>query len=695
MEKLVDAASNRTGGIHVLHGLGGCGKTAVAQAVFNSVTRADGRIGLWVNASERSTLRAGMLAVAADRGATTAELAAAFDGQRASADLVWHYLDHSSRPWLLVLDNADDPHALAEGAWLRPSQQGTVIVTTRAASSHVWNEAELHSVGLLPVEDAAQVLCDLAPGAGTVEEAKSVARRLDCLPLAVTLAGSFLSRQLLESWSMSDYQRHLDENATELIDRGAVPGNSERNARQLVGKTWEISLRALAESGAPESTTLLRLLSCWGSGPVPLPLLLPDAVRATELSALDPPLSEKRVETALRGLLDHSLVSLVEHEEGGVVVRCIQTHGIVLDSVAAAVPQEQRRPLVASAARLLENQVPAELVRGRTPAHVRPLVPHATSLLRRVPDASTAPQVASVAVRLAGHAFEGGDYQASLFLANAAGETAEQWLGAEDPVTLRARHRAATVLFRLGRFEESETLHRNVLESRKRVLGPEHPETLESRQDIHEPIGQLRRPEESVAALRDAEEFRTRALGADHPDTLHTRALLIEYLAVTNAVTEFDEIGEFTVSACAEILGEDSFTTVTALHNFAYGLYKFSRWEQAELFARKALDGRERLHGPDHPLTLSAAVLLSWVLRERDSLEESILLGRRVVAGQERSLGREHPYLLANRTGLASSLVAAGQVAEARSLARENLPLCEQVLGADDPLTVRTRDLLE
>ncbi|WP_260605712.1 tetratricopeptide repeat protein [Streptomyces sp. WAC01280] len=691
---LLTAAGDETGGVHVLHGLGGCGKTAVAQAVFNEVTRRGRRIGLWVNASERSTLRAGMLAVAADRGAEAGELAAAHGGQRASADLVWHYLHCSSEPWLLVLDNADDPAALGEGSWLRQSPQGTVIVTTRQAGSPVWQGAHLHRLGVLPIEDAAQVLRDLAPEAGSTEDAETVARRLDCLPLALTLAGSFLSRQLLESWSMSDYSRHLDDNPTELIDQGANPGNAERNARQLVGRTWQISLAALADDGVPECVSLLRLLSCWSSDPVPLSLIRPEVVSATELGALEPPLIGPRVEAALRGLLDHSLVSLVSLDVGGEAVRCVKTHGVVLDSVAATVPKDQRALLATAAATLLQAAAPEGSSRAQDADPVGHLVPHAASLLGRVEEAGSAGHAVALATRLAARLFEGGDFRAALTLAQAAAETAGHWLEPDDPATLRAEHRAAMSLFRLGRFEESEGLHRRVLDARERVLGPEHAETLESRQDIHEPLSQLQRIEECLATLRETAEIRSRVLGEHHQDTLHASALLIEYLAVSEAVEEFDSVGPRIVAACEEHLGNDSFTTVTARHNYAYGLHRFGRAAEAEGEARKALEGRELVHGSDHALALSAAVLLSWILGELGQIEESLVLGRRVVSGQELALGQEHPYLLTNRTGLAEALAAAGETVEARALARQNLPLCERVLGADDPVTVRTRGLV-
>ncbi|MGW1814270.1 tetratricopeptide repeat protein [Streptomyces sp. NPDC002125] len=693
MARLTEAVEHGGGGVHVLHGMGGCGKTAVAQTLFNNVSGRDDRIGLWVNASERATLRAGMLAVAADRGAETSELAAAHDGRRASSDLVWHYLNYSAQPWFLVLDNADDPAALEEGAWLRSSTRGTVVVTTRVGGSRVWNGAELHPVGVLPVKDAALVLHDLAPTTGTPREAEMVARRLECLPLALALAGSFLSRQLLENWSMSDYRRHLDENPTELIDRGAEPGSSEGNARQLVGRTWEISLSSLADDGLPECASLLRLLSCWSSDPVPLSLLRPLSVGAVDLGAVDPPLPGDRVEPALRGLLDHSMISLVDVGEGGGAVRCVKAHGVLLDSVAAAVPSEQRTLLTEGAARLLEAEIPAEVSGGAGLDRVRGLVPHVMRMLGLVEGPATGADVVGIANLLSRHAFAGGDYYASLHVAQAASKVSETHLGADHPHTLGAQHDMALALFRLGRFEESERIHRKVLDGRERVLGEEHPETLQSVLSYHEPLGQLGRLEECVAALRRAQEVRGRVFGENHSETLYARALLIEYLAMAGAVEEFDSAGPETMELCEEVLGADALATVVSHHNFAFGLYHFGRFEQAEPIARMALAGRRRVQGAEHPLVLSATVLLSWILAARGALEESISLARIVVSGQERSLGAEHPYLLTNRTGLAASLAAFGEVAEAQALARLNLPLCERVLGADDPVTVKTRSL--
>ncbi|MFE5120751.1 tetratricopeptide repeat protein [Streptomyces sp. NPDC056669] len=651
MERLRAAVTGPGGDVHVLHGLGGCGKTAVAHALFTEAVRDHGRIGLWVNASERISLRAGMLAVAGDRGATTGELAAAASGQRAAADLVWHYLDHSAQRWLLVLDNADDPTVLEEGGWLRSSPLGTVLVTTRHATSPLWRGtgSARHPVGVLPEADAAQVLCDLAPDAGTVESAQKVARRLGCLPLALTLAGSHLSHQLLESWSMDEYDRKLSEDSTALVDQGAV---GSRQSRHLVGRTWQLSLDALAGQGLPEATTLLRLLSCWAADPVPLSLLMPVARGEVDLGHLDPPLAADRVEPALRGLLDHSLIGMVETDGR----RCVQAHGVLLDSVAVGSPEEQRTALAEAAGQLLEAALPPEdAAPVETRTELRLLAPHASRSLHGSPGE----WAVHLAVRVVEQLFAAGDFAMTLSMSVTVADEAERLLGEEHPVVLSARHNMGRTQHRMGHYAESEATLRKVLRSRERILGVDHPDTLRTCAVLSVPIQILGHVDEAVRLLRRTIAGQRRVFGEDSEETVFSRAWLLEVLPHLGGSAEFDEAARV-VEDCERLLPPGHLTTVMAYHNHAEGLRVLGRYVEAEPVARRALTERIRLQGPDHPQTLAALSLKARVAHGLGKYDEAIAALRELIERRERVLGPEHPFIANNRQWLTAWQAEAG-----------------------------------
>ena len=75
---------------------------------------------------------------------------------------------------------------------------------------------------------------------------------------------------------------------------------------------------------------------------------------------------------------------------------------------------------------------------------------------------------------------------------------------------------------------------------------------------------------------------------------------------------------------------------------------------------RRALEGRERVLGVDHPYTLTSVACLGWLLKEQGKLEEAEVLSRRALEGRERVLGVDHPSTLNARGNLGLLLMKRG-----------------------------------
>ncbi|MGW5482965.1 tetratricopeptide repeat protein [Streptomyces sp. NPDC004008] len=617
--------------IYVLHGMGGCGKTALAHSIFSHAIAECDRIGLWINASDRGSLRAGMLAVAADRGASQGELVAARAGLRAAADLVWDSLNTSEETWLLVLDNADDPEIL-RGGWLRASPRGVVLITSRRGAASWWPGAQRLPLGTLPRQDAAQVLCDLAPETGTIEEAAEIADRLGNLPLALTLAGGFLAHQLFDPQSMVDYRDSLDTgNGLDLIEETS---GTEEDSRHLLGRTWQLSLDALTARGHPEATQLLRLLACWSSDPLPLSLFAGND--------LGPGLPRPKLQSVLQGLLDHSLTEL--SIDG---IRCLRTHPVVLDIVARGIPLEEREPITALAARMLDDAVPTDPQRGSHEPLLQLIAPHVITMLRRFPRTTAALSGLQTATRLATALHRRGEYLSACELATEAATLMEPILGGEHPLLLAAHTRRGRSLFRLGHYAEAERIQRRVLNIRERLLGPDHPATLESCFALQLPLHFLDNGTEALDLLHRAAAGRERALGPEHPLTLYAHLTLLEFLPRSDPATE--ALSRRLPNDCERCLGADHPVTLAARLNSAQVLLEIGRADEAEELARLAAAEHEQRYGPDYPITINAQGLYARIQAALGDFSKAADLMEAVVQGRIQTLGSDHPWTRYNR----------------------------------------------
>lgn len=348
--------------------------------------------------------------VARELGADEETIKAAWSGGLSATDLVWRELDAAEHPWLLVLDNADEPAWLAaetgvpgDGTgWLRSSRAGLTVVTSRVGSPGVWgHEADTHRIGVLSPADGRDVLLDLAGEAGDPAEAQVLAERLDGLPLALKLAGSYLARSARGAGllrhrgprsggrlrSFATYTEALGEAGAGFLDQGEHrrldEAGTERMHRSLVGRTWELSLDLLEEQRLPEARFLMRLLSCCAPAPFPVELLDSETLP----SAAEPDQADR----ALEALIDLSLVDVVDiaPDGEGAPVPCLVSHRLVLEANALRLADSaagERRVIWRAIARILEG-VP------RSSRSSRPTGPGGGCWARTSPPPSPRPRI--------------------------------------------------------------------------------------------------------------------------------------------------------------------------------------------------------------------------------------------------------------------------------------------------------------
>ncbi|GHE02961.1 tetratricopeptide repeat protein [Streptomyces alanosinicus] len=674
----------------VFHGTAGSGKTALAQDVFDeAVTR--GVVGLWVNAATEVAFRAGMLAVALDRGADPGQVEAARAGRRPAADLVWQRLQSSAEPWLLVLDNADDPSVFGDGVWLRRSRRGTVLVTTRHGSAPPWQDAERRRLDVLGLDDAVHVLRDLNVTGYDQAALERLANGLGCHPLALTLAGTYLGQRLLDPVTVDEFLQRLRDDPNGTLDEAADP--DERDLRRLISSTWQISLDTLADRGIPEATTLMWLLSCYAPDPLPLGLLHAQRLELTGLARTEPPLPTRRADSALQGLMSQSMVAglKVPGDVGRPAVPSVQAHALLLDTVAARIPLDQREGILAAAARLLDDLLHDGEAEDTylDPQTLRLFTPHTLSLLHRTATAHSAavPKALDLVRYLRDQNRERGDYAPAHLLADAAVRVSPSVSAATEAELLDDRYELACTLADLGRYAESVEKHREVLHAREARLGPDHVQTLASAHALGLALYGLGEWAEDERQLRRAVEGRTRVLGPADPDTIMSTACLAEAIGEQQRWDEAEALARTNLATSETAHGPTSPYTLAARHTLAWALYQLGRLDEAEALASATLTEREQSLGSTHPRTLVVRDLLAGILRGQERWAEAEAAARSVLTIREEVLGPDHPHTLAMRTELIRILTGAGDLTAARPLAVLNREACIRVLGDEHPDT--------
>jgi tetratricopeptide (TPR) repeat protein len=736
------AAQSRSEHVHVLHGLGGAGKSSVALEVACRVQE-KGADAWWIPASDAGRVTMGMLNLARRLGLSDAEI-----GHRDVADLVWERLAGRESPWLLVFDNADDPAVLTiddaplqDGTgWLRPvaNAAGMVVVTSRHGHVPDWGGwCRAHTVGMLTPAEGAQVLLDgTGPGAGAEADAEALSRRLGGLPLALRLAGSYLAQSQQtprvfadpeRARTFAEYRSAVDDDPLETGFPSQQGQVSDREARQMLGRTWELSLELLERRGTGPVRALLNLLSCFADAPIPYEmLLLPSLLSESGIfpsSTTGGEVWHSLVALSDTGLLDLDMSSTASD------VPVLRLHPLVRD---VSRPREQEDRYLATAAGLLVSATHGEKSGlPEDPAKWelwQVLVPHAMQVLAAagsLPDVGPrALKDAAKAAYMSGrHLASTGAYTQARNLYSEVFAVRSRLFGPDHEETLNSRYGIARMTAGQGRYGEAEAAYRDVLASRERVLGPGHPDTLNARYGIARMAAAQGRYREAEQVYRAILADGERTMGPGHPETLRAQYGIArmageqgrfgEAEAIYRAVLSTREthsgapiadrpehlesktVYREVLAVEERVLGPDQPDTLTIRYAIARMAAAQGRYDEAERAYREVHAVEEETLGPDHPDTLTTRHWVARMAHAQGRHDEAAHLFRQVLATREKVLGVNHPNTLTTRYWVARTLASRGRHGEAEELLQRVLSERRRVLGAGHPHIVQTLRTLE
>jgi non-specific serine/threonine protein kinase/serine/threonine-protein kinase len=233
-----------------------------------------------------------------------------------------------------------------------------------------------------------------------------------------------------------------------------------------------------------------------------------------------------------------------------------------------------------------------------------------------------------------------GENEGALPIAREATDLASRTRGEEDPLTLDARTRLATVLYGLGEFDESEREFRRVIAGWERAAPNDPTKPLTALNNLSTLLGDQGRYEEAIEITERLVRVRRDALGVRHPQTL------------------------------------------ASMNNLALALKRSGRLDEAEPLYREMLAGRREALGETHPETLAAMNNLAVLLLDREQADEAGSILDTLLRAQEESIGPTHWQTCATRINLARALRMLGDFAAAERLCADAIEAAPEALPA-------------
>ncbi|MFB6393253.1 FxSxx-COOH system tetratricopeptide repeat protein [Polymorphospora sp. 2-325] len=728
-----------------LHGSGGVGKSQlVIEYVY--LHQQDFDLIWWIPAERPAQIQSALVELAARLALPVPSTA----NTAVPAVLEALRVGRPYSNWLLIFDNAEDPHDVEQ--FFPKGGPGSIVVTSR-------NGAWRGIANSLPVDvferrESIDLLRRRGPDLA-VDDADRLAAALGDLPLAIEQAAAWRAETRMPT---DEYLELLDASRPILDDETA-----QQDYPELVAAAWNVSLNWLRD----QDLSALRLLQvCSFFAPEPIGKVLLSKPRALHIHPdLDPLVRNPiRLNRAIRTVGRLSLAR-IDHRTNS-----FQMHRLVQRVLINQMDPEDREALRHGAHMLLAGNDPDQPDDADHWPRYAELYPHivasgaeqcanelvrdmvlneakylwrwgdhlgARDLSQRAWTAWTAdgggadPDSLRMASWLGFMHFVVGDYAAAAALnaqtlelyrqtlgdereetldaigavaadhrvaGDFAGaldrslvvyEQAKQNFGEEEPFTLRAAHNLAVSMRLSGLFGRALQLDEQTYQRLVQIYGTDHPDSLSTFGGINLDRRELG---DYIAAHANQENVVAMARRMlkydDHPDLLRQSHMLASFRRKAGHHHDALDLSSNVLRRFRTRYGDNHPDTVLATLTFSIDQRMTGDLRAAREAAEVAVEGLRRLYGEDHPHTAGAQVDLAVTLRLLGECEQARELDQVALERLTSRLGPSHALVLAARIDLASDHYELGAYEDAHALDADTLTQCRQVLGNTHPTTL-------
>ncbi|WP_344318999.1 FxSxx-COOH system tetratricopeptide repeat protein, partial [Streptomyces yatensis] len=551
------------------------------------------------------------------------------------------------RRWLIVLDDADDPEAIAG---LLPAGGGHVLITSR---NRAWADhyAELLEIPPLNRTESVALVRRRAPRIGP-EDADRLAAAVEDLPLALDQTAGWLDGA---STPVAEYVRMVSDGEPNPVRPAAdYPMPYHAAFKDLITRLRETT-KAAAE--------LLRVCALFGPGPVPLALLR--AIPAGQVSPAVAALLENpsQLELAIGKLAQWSVMrwSALEDE-------AVWMSRFVRDAVRRRTPEDKREKdarVVRGALVAADPRRPDDPAAWSRYARLVPYLEQSGAL--ESPDAASRRLVVGFLTYLT----LSGDYETGTHLAERAANAHPDLMA----------HRAA-LLRETGHYVAAEALDRSVLAS---LTESDAPGALVATARLAADLLGLGRYAEAYRLARRQHDLCAVHRPEEGAQMRIAQRSLSRSLRMLGSYAEAAQLSGKALDGARAELGPTALVTLACETELAYDLRLSGRYEQALALQVPSVERHRALLGAGHPWTLAAQYHL-WLCDEGRDTDIHALSHR-----ARRLLGEDAPLTLMIGTGAARVLRHAGELERAKSVAEETMARYRAALGDRHPYTIGAR----